>query len=184
MGRKVLVPIADGTEEIEATCIVDTLRRAGAEVMVASVGQPQVKASRGVRLVADARISDYMNESFDAIVLPGGLPGAEHLRDSTDLIRKLREQKQAGRLIAAVCAAPATVLQTHGLLNGVKATCYPTMLDQLDPALAVNERVVVDGAFITGQGPAVAIEFALRVVEALFGAEKAKEVGDAMLFTA
>ena len=72
MGKKVLVPIADGTEEIEATCIIDTLRRAGAEVIVASVGQPQVTASRGVKLVADARISDCMNETFDCVVLPGG----------------------------------------------------------------------------------------------------------------
>jgi 4-methyl-5(b-hydroxyethyl)-thiazole monophosphate biosynthesis len=184
MGKKVLVPIADGTEEIEATCIIDTLRRAGAEVLVASVGQPQVTASRGVKLVADARISDYMNETFDCVVLPGGLPGAVHLRDSTDLVRKLKEQKQAGRLIAAICAAPAMVLHHHGLLDGVKATCYPTMLDQLDPAFAVDRRVVVDGRFITGQGPAVAIEFALKLVEILFDTEKAREVGEAMLFAA
>lgn len=181
MSKKVLVPIADGTEEIEAVCIIDTLRRAGAEVTVASVGRPQVLASRGVNLVADARISDCMNETFDCIALPGGMPGAEHLRDSTDLITKLKEQKQADRLYAAICASPAVALQPHGLLNKVKATCYPSMREKLDPAYASDERVVVDGHCVTSQGPGTAIEFALKLVELLFGRQKAKDVAEAML---
>ena len=100
MAKKVLVPIADGSEEIEAVCIIDTLRRAGAEVTVASVDKLQVTASRGVKLVADARIADCASQTYDCIALPGGMPGAEHLRDSAELIEML-EEAEAGR--PAVC---------------------------------------------------------------------------------
>ena len=181
MSKKVLVPIADGTEEIEAVCIIDTLRRAGADVTVASVGTLQVTASRGVKLVADVMIANCAGVTYDCIVLPGGMPGAEHLRDSAELIAKLKEQKASDRLYAAICAAPAVVLHHHGLLKNVRATCYPSMQSQLDPNHISNERVVVHGQCVTAQGPAVAIEFALKLVEMLFGLAKAKEVGKAML---
>ncbi len=182
MAKKVLVPIADGSEEIEAVCIIDTLRRAGAEVTVASVDRLQVTASRGVKLVADVRIADCTKQTYDCIALPGGMPGAEHLRDSTELSRMLKEQKQAGRLYAAICASPAVVLQHHGLLEKTKATCFPALRNKLNPAYASQERVVVDSNCVTSQGPATAIEFALKLVELLFGPAKAKEVGTAMLF--
>ncbi len=181
MSKKVLVLIADGTEEIEAVCIIDTLRRAGAEVTVASVGQLQVTASREVKLVADALIADCAGVTYDCIALPGGMPGAEHLRDCAPLIAKLKEQKASGRLYAAICASPAVVLQPHGLLEGVKATCFPSCRDQLDPAYALNDRVVVDKSCVTSQGPGTAIKFALKLVELLFGPDKTKEVGKAML---
>ena len=181
MSKKVLVPIANGTEEIEAACIIDTLRRAGAEVTVASVDDLQVTASRGMKLVADARISDCMSQTYDCIALPGGMPGAEHLRDSAPLIEKLKQQKLAGRLYGAICASPAVVLQAHGLLAKVKATCFPSMRGKLDPAYASDEPVVVDGQCVTSQGPGTAIAFAIKLVELLFGAPKAREVADAML---
>lgn len=181
MAKKVLVPIADGTEEIEAVCIIDTLRRAGVDVTVASVGKIQVTASRGVKLVADALIADCTSRTYDCIALPGGMPGAEHLRDSAELIGMLKKQKAAGKLYAAICASPAVALYPHGLLEGVRATCYPSMQNKLDPAHASNERVVVDGNCVTSQGPGTAIEFALKLVELLFGPQKAKEVGDPML---
>ncbi len=181
MAKKVLVPIADGSEEIEAVCIIDTLRRAGAEVTVASVDKLQVTASRGVKLVADTLIAGCANQTYDCIALPGGMPGAEHLRDSVPLIDLLKRQKQAGRLYAAICAAPAVVLRPHGLIDKVSATCFPALQSKLDPAYASRERVVVDGNCVTSQGPATAIEFALKLVELLFGPAKAKEVGSAML---
>jgi len=184
MAKKVLVPIADGVEEIEAVCIIDTLRRAGAEVTVASVGALQVTASRGVKLAADAPIGSCTNTVYDAIVLPGGMPGAEHLRDSAELIALLKEQKAADRIYAAICAAPAVVLHHHGLLKNVQATCYPALQSQLDSNSVSRDRVVVHGRCVTGQGPAVAIEFALKLVEMLFGQAKAKEVGEAMLVQA
>lgn len=181
MAKRVLVPIADGTEEIEAACIIDTLRLAGAEVTVASVDKLQVTASRGMKLVADALIADCTSQTYDCIALPGGMPGAEHLRDSTELIGMLKKQKQAGRLYGAICASPAVVLHSHGLLEGVKATCYPAMQDALGPACVAHERVVVDGNCVTSQGPATAIEFALKLVELLCSPLTAKEVAKAML---
>jgi 4-methyl-5(b-hydroxyethyl)-thiazole monophosphate biosynthesis len=181
MAKKVLVPIADGSEEIEAVCIIDTLRRAGAEVTVASVDKLQVTASRGVRLVADTLIASCASQTYDCVALPGGMPGAEHLRDSAPLIDLLTKQKQAGRLYAAICASPAVVLRPHGLIDRVKVTCFPALQGKLDPAYTSKERVVVDGNCVTSQGPATAIEFALKLVELLFGPAKAKEVGSAML---
>ena len=181
MAKTVLVPIADGTEEIEAACIIDTLRRAGLEVTVASVGQLQVTASRNMKLVADTLIAGCASQTYDCIALPGGMPGAEHLRDSADLIAMLKKQKAAGRLYAAICASPAVVLQSHSLLENVKATCYPGFQSKLDPAMASNERVVADGNCVTSQGPGTAIDFALKLIEVLLGAKKAKEVADPML---
>jgi len=181
MAKKVLVPIADGTEEIEAACIIDTLRRAGAEVTVASVDKLQVTASRGMKLVADTLIVTCAGRTYDCIALPGGMPGAEHLRDSTELIAMLKKQKAAGRLYGAICASPAVALHPHGLLDGVKATCYPSMRGKLDPAYTRDERVVVDNNCVTNQGPGTAIDFALKLVEQLYGPQKAKEVADPML---
>ncbi len=177
---KILVVIADGSEEIEAVTIIDTLRRAKTEVIVASVNDKQITASRGVRIVADAAIAECTGQKYDLIVLPGGMPGAEHLRDCKELIKMLGEQKQAGRYYAAICASPAVVLQHHGLLEGHKATCYPSMMDQLKNPVK-NATVVVDGNCITSQGPATALEFSLKLVELLEGKAKAKEVAEDML---
>jgi 4-methyl-5(b-hydroxyethyl)-thiazole monophosphate biosynthesis len=176
MAKRALVPIADGSEEIEAVCIIDILRRAGVEVMVASVDDLQITGSRGVKLMADAFISECTEETFDLIALPGGMPGAEHLRDSTELVGMLKKQKQAGRLYAAICASPAVVFQPHGLLAGKKATCHPGRINSLENKEAVDFRVVVDGNCITSRGPGTAMEFALKLVELLLGREKMEEV--------
>ena len=138
MAKRVLVPIANGTEEIEAACIIDTLRRAGAEVTVASVDGLQITASRGMKMVADARISDCVNQTYDCIALPGGMPGAEHLRDSAPLIEKLKQQKQAGRLYGAICASPAVVLQPHGLLAKTQGNLLPRHARQTGPGLCLR----------------------------------------------
>ena len=180
MSHKVLVPIADGTEEIEAVCIIDTLRRAGTSVTVASVDQLQVTASRGVKLVAD-RLIAQCSDTYDLIVLPGGMPGAEHLRDSKGLTALLVRQKDEGRLYGAICAAPAVVLQHHGLLGDRRATCHPNFTHLLENPEAVESRVVVDETCITSRGPGTALEFALKLVELLLGPEKAEEVAQPML---
>jgi 4-methyl-5(b-hydroxyethyl)-thiazole monophosphate biosynthesis len=176
MNKKVLVPIADGSEELEAVAIIDILRRAGADVVVASVDQLQITASRGVKIVADRLISECVNETYDLIALPGGMPGAEHLRDSAELIRMLKRQKEEGRLYAAICASPAVVFQPHGLLEWRRATCHPGRVNTLENKEAADSRVVVDGNCITSQGPGTAVEFALKLVELLFGPRKEKEV--------
>ena len=179
MSKKVLVAIADGTEELEAVTIIDVLRRAEADVTVASVGDIQITASRGVKLVADVVISDCVGSVYDLIVLPGGMPGAEHLRDSSQFIEMLKEQAASGRLYAAICASPAVVLKPHGLLENKKATCYPSLLSELDNA--EQAKVVIDGNLITSQGPATALEFSLKLVELLFDKQKSREVANAML---
>lgn len=178
---RVLVPIAEGTEEIEAVTVIDVLRRAGAEVTVASVGALQVTASRGVKLVADQRLDDCKDTVFDLIVLPGGVPGAEHLRDSRILKAMLERQQREGRAYAAICAAPALVLESHGLLKGRRSTCHPSFEDRLANREAVSSRVVTDGPVTTSRGPGTALEFALELVDRLFGPEKAEAVAAPML---
>jgi len=179
MSKKVLVAIADGTEELEAVTIIDVLRRAKADVTIASVGAKQVTASRGVNLVADAIISECVGNTYDLIALPGGMPGAEHLRDSKELTDMLKDQAASGRLYAAICASPAVALKPHGFLKDKKATCYPSLLPELDNA--EQAKVVIDGNCITSQGPATALEFALKLVELLFGKTKSEEIAEAML---
>lgn len=179
MAKNVLVAIADGTEELEAVTIIDVLRRAGAEVTAAAVTKPAVVCSRSVKLTADAQISDCKDSEYDLIVLPGGLGGAEHLRDCADLIEMLKQQNAAGRLYAAICASPAVVLQPHGLLEGKKATCYPA--PNLDFPGRIEDDVVVDGNCITSQGPGTALRFSLKLVVLLFGQAKRNEIAKAML---
>ena len=182
MPKTVLVPVANGTEEIEAVCIIDTLRRAGARVTVASVvGEREITASRGVKLVADTLIEECMNKTYDAIVLPGGIPGAEHLRDSNILIEMLKRQQQAGRIYAAICASPAVVFQHHDLIPGRKVTCHPAFVKDLENQEMVENRVVVDGLCVTSRGPGTAIEFALTLIELLFDKEQAEKVAGPML---
>ncbi len=182
MNPKVLVPIADGTEEIEAVCIIDVLRRAEADVTVASVGSSlHITASRGVKIVADVLLEQCRDKTYDLIVLPGGIPGAEHLRDSQVLEELLKRQQSEDRWYAAICAAPAVVLQPQGLLQGKRATSHPTFMEKLDNVRAQAERVVVDGRCITSQGPGTALEFALKLVELLFGSKKAEDLAGPLL---
>ncbi|WP_372695760.1 DJ-1 family glyoxalase III [Immundisolibacter sp.] len=178
---QVLVPVADGSEEIEAVCLIDVLRRAGASVTVASVEtELTVTCSRGVRITADVSIEACAGRRFDLIALPGGMPGAERLRDCAPLIDLLRRQRDEGRVYGAMCAAPAVALAPHGLL-GARATAHPAFMDRLAPAAALDDAVVVDGGVITSRAPGTAIAFALALVAALFGAQRAAEVAGPML---
>jgi len=181
MTKRVLVPIADGTEEIEAVTIIDVLRRAEAEVMVASVGALQVTASRGVKIVADCLIDDCKDGDFDMVVLPGGIPGAEHLRDHPVLKEILLQQSGAGKMFGAICAAPAVVLETHGLLADRQATAHPGYVSGLNAPSSAESRVVVDGNCVTSRGPGTAMEFSLKLVELLFGKERMVAVAGPMV---
>ncbi|XP_027170886.1 protein DJ-1 homolog A-like [Coffea eugenioides] len=179
VNKKVLVPIANGTEPVEAVVPIDVLRRAGAEVTVASVEKKlQIEACRGVKIVADALISDCADNVFDLISLPGGMPGATTLKDNKTLESIVKKQASEGRLYAAVCASPAVALGSWGLLKGKKATCYPSFREQLSAAAAIVSDSIVeqDGNVVTTQGPGTAMEYAVALVEQLFGKEKAKEV--------
>ena len=181
MDKTVLVPIANGTEELEAIAIIDVLRRAGAAVTVASVETDMtITASRGVRIVADCSIAECRSRSWDMVALPGGIPGSEHLRDSEELHRILEDQVRNQRPYAAICAAPALVLNHHGLLENRRATCHPGFTDHLGEREGTGLRVVVDGDCITARGAGVAIEFALALVERLYGRAKREAVAGPM----
>ncbi|PXF46124.1 Protein DJ-1-like [Gracilariopsis chorda] len=183
--RRVLVTIGTGSEEIETAAAVDTLRRAGADVTLASVESSlEVNMSRGMSYKADILVADA-TPPYDAIALPGGMPGAERLRDSEKLTALLKDAASSGRIVAAVCASPAVVLASHGLLDGVDATCYPAdgFVKQIVKKAEADVVVGKDGTFITGTGPGTAIKWALAIVEALYGKEKADKIASDMLVT-
>lgn len=179
----VLVPIAEGSEELEAVAIVDTLVRAGAAVTLAAVGSSTtVKCSRGVTLLADARLSDLrqVGAEFDCIALPGGMPGAQHCSDCQELVAMLKQHAKANKLLGAICAAPAVVLQPHGLCPaGAKVTCHPGFAAKLEQCS--EDRVCVEGNLVTSRGPGTAVEFALTLVAKLFDEETAASVKGPML---
>ncbi|XP_012850702.1 PREDICTED: protein DJ-1 homolog A [Erythranthe guttata] len=176
--KKVLVPVANGTEPLEAVITIDVLRRAGADVTVASVEKElTVDACHGVKIVADALISDCADVAFDLISLPGGMPGATTLKDCKTLENMVKKQAADNKPYAAVCAAPAVALGSWGLLKGLKATCYPSFMEQLSSsASAVESRVQQDGKVVTSRGPGTTMEYAVALVELLYGKEKADEV--------
>lgn len=178
---RVLVPLAPGFEEIEAVTIIDVLRRASLEVKAAALDKSPIKGAHGIRLEADLFFSADLGESeWDAIVLPGGMPGAEHLRDSEPLRALLKAQAESGRIVAAICAAPIA-LEAAGVLEGRRATCYPGFEEQLASATLVKGAVVEDGPIITSRGPGTALPFALALVKRLVSAEAADELAAGML---
>jgi protein deglycase len=164
----VLIPLAQGCEELEAVTLIDLLRRADFTVVTASLTQQQVIASRGVRLVADVWLEDVMQDDFDMIVLPGGLPGATHLNDDPRIHTILKRLNQSGKAIAAICAAPL-VLVHAGLVNGKKITHYPDILhaSEWPNVTLTNDAIVIDGNILTSRGPGTAMDFALTIIEYL-----------------
>lgn len=167
---KVLVPLADGCEELEAVTLIDILRRAGIEVIVAGLKPGIVQASRGVQLVPDVTLDVALQESYDMVVLPGGMPGATHLKEDARILDLVRRLAAANKYTAAICAAPIVLLEA-GVLSGRKATSYPGFLDALKPPGVdlSTAPVVADGTVITSRGPGTAMDFALTLVEALQG---------------
>jgi len=166
--KRVLVPLAEGFEELEAVTLVDILRRAGAEVVVAALAGSPVTGAHGIRLAADATLADVERQDFDLVALPGGMPGAQHLKDDPRIAAIIRRQHGAGRPVAAICAAPM-VLDAAGVLAGRRATSYPGFLDGAASVQVVGDAVVVDRGVITSRGPGTALDFALALVEQLEG---------------
>ena len=177
MTVKVLVPVADGTEDLEAVAMIDILRRAGAEVTIASVsGSMTVQCSQGIKITTDCLIEDCQDNEYDLVVLPGGIPGVENLKNSEILKQILKRQNELRKLYGGICAAPAVVLQSHGLLDGKIATCHPGFADQLKNRDSSGKKVVVDGNCMTSRGAGTAVDFALVLVEKLFGSQKSADV--------
>ncbi|MCM8812559.1 MAG: DJ-1/PfpI family protein [Candidatus Omnitrophica bacterium] len=182
MAITAIVALAAGFEEIEAITAIDMLRRAGITVSAAAIGS-ELKVRGAHDIVVEA---DTMLESLflvpDALVLPGGMPGAENLAKSPRLDGLLRQCRDQRKVIAAICAAPAVVLAPKGFLDGRRATCYPGCEQQFSRATTyVNEGVVVDGRLITAGGPGTALAFSLAIVRALCGAVAAEAIGERAL---
>jgi 4-methyl-5(b-hydroxyethyl)-thiazole monophosphate biosynthesis len=166
---KVLIPLAQGCEELEAVTVADILRRAGITVITAGLDDGVVRASRGMMLLPDATLNEALGTDFDMIVLPGGMPGSEYLKNDVRVIDLLKRMAAAGKYTAAICAAPMA-LHAAGLLEGRRGTSFPGVLDRLSGTHAfLDDKVVVDGSVVTSRGPGTAMDFALTLVELLTG---------------
>lgn len=173
---KVYVFMADGTEEVEALTVVDLLRRAKVDVVTVSImGRKQIVSSHKIGIETDELYGESDYSDGDMIVLPGGMPGTTHLKNHEELRKVLFAYKEAGKYLAAICAAPS-VFGWNGMLEGKKAVCYPGFEEELKEAVVTNAPVVTDGQFITSKGLGTAIDFSLELVRLLVNQETAESI--------
>ena len=189
MNARALVCLAPGAEETEAVTTIDLLVRGGIKVTTASVasdGALTIICSRGVKLVADYPLAEVADGEFDIIILPGGIKGAEYLRDSPLLVETVRQFHLSGRIVAAICAAAGTVLVPHGLFPVGNMTGFPGLKAAIPEEQWQDKRVVWDPRvnLLTSQGPGTAIDFALKIIDLLVGREKAHEVAGQLVLAA
>ena len=178
---KVLVPIADGSEEMEAVIIIDTLRRAEWDVTVAGLSGETIEASRGVRLVPDTVWDQIDPDDYDVLLLPGGFGGTVAFCEHEGVQQALRDFDEKKKWVGSICAA-ALALNEAGILAGKRFTCYPGVEEKLPPDVQpVDEIVVVDGHLITSQGPGTAFEFALKVIAECGSPNKSADVRAGLL---
>jgi len=180
--KKVVVVLAPGFEEIEASAPIDIMRRAGLEVTIAGLDDVNVKGANGITFVADKLLAGIDIMTYDGIVLPGGLPGAENLAKSAMLNAMVKTATKERKIVAAICAAPALVLAPLGILNGHHATCYPGM-EKNFPEKTVYEKadVVTDRSIITASGPGTAMLFGLAIVERMVDKKTAAGLEEGLL---
>lgn len=178
--KKVLVLLAPGFEEIETITVIDILRRAGIDVTMAGTIDGPIIGSRRIRVMADMSIDQVIDCDFDMIVLPGGQPGTKHL-GKDPRVKKILENAASGETaVSAICAAPS-ILTMYGFLTGKRATSHPSVRSMMEGVDYSEDRVVVDGRWITSRSPGTAMEFAFRLVTLLAGEEKAKEVNEGVM---
>ena len=177
---KVAIILADGFEEVEAIAIIDVLRRAGINTVIAGLHDGNITSAHAVKIIPDTVIDTVKADDFDMIVLPGGQPGSDNLNADTRVIALIRSFVQKGKLIGAICAAPI-VLGTAGVLVGKRATAYPSYKDKLGGATYEEKSVVEDGNVLTSRGAGTALAFGLAIVARLVSAEKAQKIKEAML---
>ncbi len=170
---KLLVLLADGVEEAEAVGVIDVLRRAGIETIVAGTGGTMITGRNKIRLHADTVLMDMETAKFDGIVLPGGTGAVDNFERNQTVLNLVRDFAGKGKFIGAICAAPR-VLVKLGLLKDKRATIYPGMEKLLDRPRP--DKVVVDGNIVTSQGPGTAIEFGLKIVEQFQGKAAAERL--------
>jgi 4-methyl-5(b-hydroxyethyl)-thiazole monophosphate biosynthesis len=188
MPKRAIVFLAEGFEEVEAITPVDYLRRAGVETITASIGNDErVLGSHGIAVNADSVLAKLEEQgkldpaAWDAVVLPGGGRGAENLAASTALGSFVTAMAGAGRLVCAICAAPAVVLAPLGLLGGRSFTCFPGMEERVSGAIWKEDRVVIDGNLVTSRGAGTAGEFAVAVIGKLIGDAEGEKVARSVL---
>lgn len=180
--KKAIVFLADGCEMVEALTPVDMLRRAGIEVETVSVnGKKSVISSHNVEITADKVFEEMDELNADAVILPGGMPGTRHLGAHEGVLRTVRSFYESGKCVAAICAAPS-VLGGLGILQGKRAVCYPSFEEQLKGAVISTNEVETDGNVITSRGMGTAIPFSMAIISMLESEEKAKAVGQAVIY--
>lgn len=179
--KVVFVLLADGFEEMEAICVIDILRRGGIEVKTAGLGGGLIQGSHGIIVKSDIPLGELDVLGADMIVLPGG-PGHKKLLENDVVKRELKKAKDNDIKIGAICAAPA-VLANAGVLDGMNATIYTGMENELKDAVYKDADVVVDGNIVTGRGPALAMEFALELLNQLKGEEVMHKIKKGLLYT-
>jgi 4-methyl-5(b-hydroxyethyl)-thiazole monophosphate biosynthesis len=179
--KRVLVPLAEGFEEIEAVTIIDVLRRAGVEVVVASLKSTAVHGAHAIEMRADTELGKVDLNTIDMLVLPGGMPGTTNLMEDERVIAAIKSLNAKKRSVAAICAAPM-VLARAGVISKVAVTAFPGARSKLgDADVRAEPRVIKSGTITTSQGPGTAIEFALELVTQLCGAAKAEELHAALI---
>jgi len=180
--NKVLIMLADGFEEVEALTCADYLQRASMEAVLVSTSNDQiVEGSHKIKVIANKLLNDIVSSvNYSAIIIPGGQPGATNLKNNKRVLELVKEFYDEEKIVASICAGP-TVLHEAGILDGKKVTCFPGYGDKLIGAKVVNDIVVKDGNIITAMGPAAANYFAIKIVEALRGSEKARELRKSIL---
>ena len=188
MSKKAVVLLAEGFEEVEAVTPIDYLRRAGVEVTIAAIGESlSVKGARGITVNADITLAELSKQGkakascWDAVVVPGGMPGATNLAASKETGTLLLEMAGAGKLVCAICASPAVVLAPLGLIAGKNFTCYPGMEKNVTDGKWLEKPAVVDGNIITSRGAGVAGHFAVAIIGELLGEAEAKKTAQAVL---
>ena len=173
--KTVLVPLANGSEELEAVTVLDILRRAGIEAISASLDGHPIRGSRGTMLIPDTSLDEALKHRFDMVVLPGGQPGTSNLKADARIIKLVQRMVAEDHFVCAICAAPS-VLAKAGLLDGRRATSFPGSLDAFPKVSRQTQAVVEDGRLITSRGPGTAMDFALTLVERLAGKSRRDEV--------
>jgi protein deglycase len=182
MTKKSLIVLAEGFEEVEAITPIDVLRRCEVDVTVAGLKSEVVPGTHNVEIKTDILFEEY-DDLPDALLLPGGMPGAENLASSVKLKDLIVKMNSSGKIIAAICASPVVVLEPSGILKARKATCYPGMESGFSPEVRVSkEDVAEDGNLITSRGPGTAFAFAFKVAERLVGEAKSGMVSSQMLY--
>jgi len=180
---KVILFLANGFEEVEALTVVDYLRRKSIIVDTVSItNDEKVKGAHDIIVLSDKKIGEVNElESYDGVVIPGGMPGASNLRDDSRVVDIIRKMNDGGKLIGAICAGPI-VLERAGILKGKNVTSYPGFEDALKDSIYKKGSVVIDGNIITSRGPSLAVEFAIEIVKYLLGEDKASELKKDILY--